>query len=103
MEPNFTKGISNDTVCNFFYAFFIIYAIFTAISFLGLIGMFAYLKLPKGMMIAQGFYALLVLALAATQMLFHYLICDRALKPSVEGGKKGVRLAPEQNPDMVGY
>jgi hypothetical protein len=93
MEPEFTKAISNRVVCNFFFIFFVIYAIFTAISVLGLIGMLTFLKVPKGVMIAQSFYALLVVALAGTQMLFHYLICDRALQPST--GKKVVRDASE--------
>lgn len=99
MEPEFTKGISNDVVCNFFYAFFVINAILVGLSILGLVGVLAYLKAPKGMMVAQSFYAVLVIALAATQMLFHYLICDRALKPT--GGR--VKGAPERNPDIVGY
>ena len=97
MEPNWTKKISSETVCNFFYAFFVIYAIFAVISLLGLISLFVFAsKLPKSVLITQGIYGLTTLGLATTMALFHYLICDRALKP-------GVAAAPESNPNEVAY
>ena len=42
--------------------------------------------MPKGVLITQGIYALVTLGLASTMALFHYLICDRALKPGVKQG-----------------
>jgi hypothetical protein len=97
MEPDWTKKISNDTVCNFFYGFFLVYAFFAVVSLLGLIGIFVFAsKLPKGIVITQSIYALVTLGLATTMALFHYLICDRALKPG-----SGAKAAPESNPNMM--
>jgi hypothetical protein len=100
MEPNWTKQISSDTVCNFFYAFFVVYAVFAVISLLGLVGLFVFAsKMPKGVLITQSLYAVVTLGLATTMALFHYLICDRALKP----GSGSAKPAPESNPNMVAY
>ena len=98
MEPQWTKNISSETVCNFFYAFFVIYALFAVISVLGLISLFVFAsKLPKSVVITQGLYGVVTLGLATTMALFHYLVCDRALKPG------SVKDAPESNPNMVAY
>lgn len=40
--------------------------------------------MPKTMVIFQGLYGLLIFGIAVTMALFHYLICDRALKPGTE-------------------
>ncbi len=97
MEPNWTKQISSEAICNFFYAFFVIYAAFAVISLLGLVGLFVFSsKMPKGVLISQSVWGLITLGIATTMALFHYLICDRALKP-------GVTAAPESNPNEVAY
>jgi hypothetical protein len=97
MEPDWTKKISSETVCNFFYAFFLVYAFFAVVSLLGLVSIFVFAsKLPKGIVITQSVYALVTLGLATTMALFHYLICDRALKPG-----SAAKAAPESNPDMM--
>ena len=44
--------------------------------------------MPKTMVIFQGLYGLLVFGIAVTMALFHYLICDRALKPGAEKQKE---------------
>lgn len=88
MEPQWTKQISSEIVCNFFYVFFVVYAAIAVIALVGIIGVFSFLKVPKAQMGALGIQGLIGLALATTQMLFLYLICDRALKPSVEAEKK---------------
>lgn len=96
MEPNWTKQISSEVVCNFFYAFFVVYAIFAVISLLGLVGLFVFAsKMPRGVLITQSVYAVVTLGLATTMALFHYLICDRALKPG------SVKAAPESNANMM--
>ena len=82
------KQISSELVCNFFYVFFVVYATIAVISLIGVIGIFTFLKVPKGQLGAIGIQGLIGLALATTQMLFLYLICDRALKPSAETEKK---------------
>jgi hypothetical protein len=80
MEPSWTRSISNKTICNFFYTFFVVYAFLGALSVVGFIGLF-FMKLPPNVIIANGFTTLLTMGLATTMALFHYLICDRALKP----------------------
>ena len=87
MEPNWTKKITNDTICNFFWAFYLVYAFFAVISLLGFISLFMFAsKMPKGVVITQGIYAFITLGIATTMALFHYLICDRALKPGMKQG-----------------
>lgn len=88
MEPQWTKQISSEVVCNFFYVFFVVYAVIAVVSLIGLVGVFTFLKLPKGQIGIAGLQGLIALALATTQMLFLYLICDRALKPGAEADKK---------------
>ena len=80
MEPTWTKNISDETICNFFYAFFVVYVVFAALAVLGFISLF-FMKLPKNFMMIQAFSTLLTMGIATTMALFHYLICDRALKP----------------------
>ncbi len=88
MEPQWTKQISSEIICNFFYVFFVVYAIIAVISLIGFVGIFTFLKVPKANVGVAGFQAILALSIATTQMLFLYLICDRALKPSLEAEKK---------------
>lgn len=82
MEPEWTKAISNATVCNFYYAFFVFYAVVSILVVVSTITMLASVKLPMGMMVMSGIQSLLVFALATASALFHYLVCDRALKPA---------------------
>jgi len=76
MEPGWTKNIPNSTICNFFYVFYIVYAILFVISLLFTVGLLSY---SKKIGIAVGLQALLTTALGGVLMLFYYLICDRAL------------------------
>ena len=78
-EPDWTKNISSKTVCDFFYVFFIIYAILAGIAVISMLVTVFALKLPKGLMIASIFTNLLILAVSGTTALFHYLVCTRAL------------------------
>lgn len=78
--PEWTQSISNQTLCNFFYGFFVIYAILTAITVIGFLIILTTVKMPLGQAVAQGFYGVIMISLGTTMMLFHYLICDRALK-----------------------
>ncbi len=81
MEPEWTKGISNATVCNTYYLVFV----FTAVS--GVIAIITAFILPflKGltptMKIIQIITLLLQAFLAGFLTLMSYLLCDRALKP----------------------
>jgi hypothetical protein len=81
MEPEWTKGISNATVCNTYYLVFV----FTAVG--GIIAIIAAFILPflKGLStttkIIQVVTLLLQAFLAGFLSLVAYLMCDRALKP----------------------
>ena len=93
MEHQWMKTISSETICNFFYLFFVFYAAIAVVALFG--GVMTMSSMPKSLMIASGFQSLVVFALAATAALFHYLICDRALL-----AKAQVQGAQGRNPDM---
>jgi hypothetical protein len=78
MEPQWTKSISNESVCNFFYFFFVLYAVIFVLSILATIGVMA--SKVKGMLgVALGTQAIVTTLIGGTMMLFYYLVCDRAL------------------------
>lgn len=79
MEPEWTKAISSETVCSFYYAFFVFYAVVSILVVISTIAMLSSVKLPMGMLVMSGLQSLIVFALAAASALFHYLVCDRAL------------------------
>ncbi len=84
MEPDWTKNIPTTWVCNFFYAFFTVYAVLTVLTLFSFIGLF-FMNLPKNQLIVAGIQTFLMLGFGGTMMLFHYLICSRALLGSVPG------------------
>ncbi len=73
------KQIPSESVCNFFYAFFIIYAILFVVSVLATVGVFGFMKKIGPAAIGMGIQGMITTALAGTMFLFYYLICDRAL------------------------
>ena len=82
-EPDWTKPISSGTVCNWFFFFFYVHVTFSVIIF----GMIIYMLITRGIFKSGigyiTFFSMIAqLVIAATNALFHYLICDRALKPS---------------------
>jgi len=85
------KQISNESICNFFYVFFIVYAVFAVLSLVSFIGVFTFMKVPKGLLVSHGVQAFISLGIATTMMLFLYLICDRALNSSGNKKKEGFR------------
>ena len=88
MEPEWMKQIPSEVVCNFFYVFFVIYAVILAIAVVGFAAAFVSVKMPKGLLVISGLQAFLTMAIGTTMMLFYYLVCDRALKPGSEVAKK---------------
>ena len=84
-KPQWTDAISNVVVCDFYYIFFVIFAIFAAISVLGGIYIFATTKMPISQLIGVFFNIILTGGLSATSALFIYLICDRSLQPKYDG------------------
>lgn len=85
--PQWTDKIPNAVLCNYFYVFFLIFAVWAALSLLGGVWIFATTKLSIGMLIAIIFNILLSFGISATSALFLYLICERALKPSLTSVK----------------
>jgi hypothetical protein len=78
-DPQWMKSISNSTICNWFYTFYLA----NLIVFLLVIGASAYMffRNKRQFTPTNLFFALLQLIVAGTNMLFFYLICDRTLKP----------------------
>ena len=89
MEAEWMKQISNESICNFFYIFFVVYAVFAVLSLVSFVGVFSFMKVPTGLLIAHGIQAFITLGIATTLMLFLYLICDRALLPSAPRKREG--------------
>lgn len=87
MEPEWTKNISSEVVCNFFYFFYVLYAVLAIFAVFSLVSLY-FIQLPKNIMIATGVQGVLMALLATTGALFHYLVCARALLPSVGGMKR---------------
>ncbi len=78
-EADWMKKIPSEVVCNFFYAFFIVYAVIAALTFVSAIGLFGATKKMGKAGIFMGIFGLLVSLIPVTMMLFFYLICNRAL------------------------
>jgi len=80
-EPGWMQRISNSTICNWFYTFYLA----NLIVFILIIGMSAYIYIrhKRHVTAPNLFFALLQLVVVGTNMLFFYLICDRSLKPSL--------------------
>jgi hypothetical protein len=79
MEPTVFKSISNSTVCNFFYVFFVVYAVLLGFIILSGIATLLFVKMPTGQQIAAGVGYGIAMAIAITELLFMYLMCDRTL------------------------
>ena len=95
-KPQWTDAISNVVVCDFYYIFFVIFAIFAAISVLGGIYIFATTKMPLSQLIGVFFNIILTGGLSATSALFLCLICDRSLQPNYDGFQNGEGFATEE-------
>jgi len=94
-KPQWTDAISNVVVCDFYYIFFVIFAIFAAISVLGGLYIFATTKMPFSQLIGVFFNIILTGGLSATSALFIYLICDRSLQPNYDGFQAAEGFAEE--------
>lgn len=78
MEDEWMKNIPSETVCNFFYVFFVIYAVIFALSILAIVGTLVTMKITP-VSIALLTHGTVSSLIGGTAMLFFYLICDRAL------------------------
>jgi len=80
--PEWTDKIPSSVICNYYYVFFVIFAVWAAVALIGGIWIFATTKMPLGVLIGFIFNILLSFGLSTTGSLFLYLMCDRALNPS---------------------
>ena len=79
MEPEWVKSIPSEIVCNWFYVFFWIYASLAVVTLVGSVGIFGAYKIPLGLKLGLGLGYFITLSIAALNLLFMYIICDRAL------------------------
>ena len=87
MEPQWTKNISSETVCNFFYFFYVVYAVIAILTVFSIFSLF-FMDLPKNMILMASFQGILMVSIAGVTALFHYLVCARALLPTVGGMRR---------------
>ena len=80
--PEWTNNIPSSVICNYYYVFFVIFAVWAAISLIGGVWIFATTKMSLGMLVGFLFNILLSFGISTTSSLFLYLMCDRALRPS---------------------
>jgi len=80
-QPEWMQKIPSSTVCNFFYGWFVVYAVLFSLSVVVLIGTFVFSKKLGPAGIGLGVQSIITSLLAASFMMFHYIICDRALLP----------------------
>ena len=79
-EPEWTQSISSNSVCNWYYFFFVVGAIVAALALIAFVGAVAgVMKASRGITIAFAFGYLLQAIIATIGALFAYLVCDRAL------------------------
>ena len=81
MEPDWMAKISSASICSFYYAFFVAYAIVAVIALIGLV-LILTSKLPLSFKLSVGFQSLISIALGVLLALFQYMVCDRALLAS---------------------
>jgi hypothetical protein len=80
-EPEWMQKITNATVCNFFYAWFVVYAVFFVLSLIALISVFFSAKKLGSALAPIAIQSTLTMLIAASFMMFYYIICNRALLP----------------------
>ena len=73
------KQIPSSTICNFYYFFFVVYAVIFALSLLTVVGTALSVKMTAPMTFPLLANSILMSLFGGTMMLFYYLICDRAL------------------------
>jgi hypothetical protein len=96
MEPEWSKQISNPTVCQFFYVLAVVYAIFVV---LGLISYIFGVSALKGIDPAMKFLISLLYSFSAlviiTFYFFMFLLCDRSIGSKKEGFARTAKVYPQ--------
>ena len=99
--PEWTDKIPSAVICNYFYVFFMIFAVWAAISLIGGVWIFATTKMTLGLLVAFIFNIILSFGISATSALFLYLICERALKPSGKALNATSRIGSASDYEMM--
>ncbi len=73
------KQISSESVCNFFYVFFVVYAVLFGLSLVTTIGTLFNMKKMGTAGLFMAIQAVLITAIPGIMMMFYYIICNRAL------------------------
>jgi len=79
MEAEWMQKIPSSAICNFFYAFFVLYAVIFVLSLAVTVGAIGYSKKMGTAGVLLGLQGVITTLLGGTAMLFYYLVCDRAL------------------------
>ena len=104
MEPQWMQKISSNTVCDWFYFFFVVNLIVALLS----VGKIIFMAVKSRMLTTvMGVLSLLiviaVLGISVTNSLFFYLICDRGLKPEGSRFLSAVRPDAGQGNTQANY
>ena len=67
MEPEWMKKISSSTICGWFYAFFVVYAVILTIVVLGVL--YALVSMRKDVTVSNLFFAFIQMLVATTNMM----------------------------------
>ena len=81
-EPSWTKQISSEQVCSFFYAFAIIYGVIGVLGVSMAVWSLFFSKIARSIVLPYLIHILITSSLAFVTALFHYLVCTRALLDS---------------------
>jgi len=73
------QKFSNENICNFFYFWFVVYAIIFALAVLLSIGTLFSLKKLGPYEIILSLQSVIGALIAGAFMMFHYMVCNRAL------------------------
>jgi hypothetical protein len=94
-EAEWMQKISSQSVCTWYYAFFIINFIIAGFAFIGLILGLVMSTGPFWMKFLNTITGMIGLSIAVVNGLFFYLICDRALlaeKKKIEAFSRAAQL-----------
>ena len=80
-EPEWTKGIPNWAICDWFYVFFVTNVIILISLVLSTAYMAVRSTLPKSMRFSQLLMMMTQIVVSGTSTLFFYVLCNRGLKP----------------------
>lgn len=79
------KQISSKSVCDFFYVFFIVYAVLFAFSVVAAIATLFNMKKLGAAGFFMAIQGIIITAIPGIMMMFYYIICDRALLAEPSG------------------